>query len=70
MARFLKAAVHVLLIVISSPATADEGASGLYVRGNFGSALVGEQGREGKHSGGNACTGTSWLSHSSHLLAF
>ena len=34
MARLLKAAV--LLIAIASPALADEGASGLYVPGNFG----------------------------------
>ena len=36
MARFLKAAAQVLLIAIVSPALADEGASGLYVPGNFG----------------------------------
>ena len=32
----LKAAAPVLLIVIASPALTDEGASGLYVPGNFG----------------------------------
>jgi hypothetical protein len=36
MARFAKAAAVLLLIVIVSPALADEAASGLYVPGNFG----------------------------------
>ena len=36
MARFLRAAAQVLLIMIASPALADEGASGLYPPGNFG----------------------------------
>jgi hypothetical protein len=36
MARFAKAAAQVLSVMIVSPALADEGASGLYVPGNFG----------------------------------
>ncbi len=36
MARLLKASAFVLSIAIASPALADEGASGLYVPGNFG----------------------------------
>ena len=36
MARFTKVATPLLLIMIVSPALADEGASGLYVPGNFG----------------------------------
>ena len=36
MARFLRAASQVLLIMIASPALADEGASGLYPPGNLG----------------------------------
>ena len=32
MVRFLRAAAQVLLIMIASPALADEGASGLYLR--------------------------------------
>ncbi len=36
MVRFLRAAAQVLLIMIASPALADEGASGLYPPGNFG----------------------------------
>jgi hypothetical protein len=36
MARFVKAAALILLIAAASPARADEGASGLYVPGNFG----------------------------------
>jgi hypothetical protein len=36
MARFTKVAASLLLITSISPALADEGASGLYVPGNFG----------------------------------
>jgi len=36
MARFTKVAASLLVIASMSPAFADEGASGLYVPGNFG----------------------------------